>query len=326
MLGTIAISLAVFMIPAAPLNTLAAEDCLYNEPIICVQQENEETDIIYTPHGSEVIITHPENLVNMNNLHLYTYYFEGGEGYSGWYNNKDGKSVTLKDKGCYRVGDPTTLFNYAAFAFYMYWHEKWDNGFGYISIACSIRNFSPYLDDHSFIDINLLHDEPQINDLVCYVADGQTINIGIIQEVYNSEASDPSSDEEYVKQLSKFRVLSKWGTFGLYEHRGDYCPFISGYNTQLITELSTTEVVYLRKHETHTYTQRYAIVDGNTHKSYCVCGDYETERHTWLRYNRQKYCQYCGYVQQSSGLLDLPTLGDTLNFDFNDIDYKELCK
>lgn len=317
MLNTIAITLAAIMIPTSPVNAIMPESTLsICEPTAYIQQERTATGIIHTPNGSEVNVLYPSDEVTDSTLDFYTHYFDGsGGGYSGDYTNINGETVTLKDKNIRRIGDPTTRYNGIAFAFYMYWEI--DYPLDYERVACEIRDISPYLNDHSYEIV----DEPKANDIVCYYSDEGILTAGVILEVAESEAGNPSGKEPFVKQLSKLKVLTKWDRFGVYEHRGDYSPYLSNFATEYVTTSVSVGVQYLRRH-THSYTQKYVADGDKYHKAYCKCGDYSVNPHIWIRgSNRQKYCEYCFY--RTSGF---PFLTDTLNLDYNDVDYKSLHK
>ena len=309
MLECIAVALAAFMIPAAPMNTILPENYSHYRETAYVLQANDDTSYVYTPNGSPVEVYHMnKDGVDEPNIDFYTYYFVGGgEGkYSGYYENSDGKSVTLMNKGISRVGDPTTLYNFLSYAFYMYWEPKYQTF--WTDIACVIYDYSPYLNDYSYDVVG----EPQANDIIIYYHDEDPITAGIVQEVYSSEASNPSSNSPLARQLSKLKVRTKWDKFGVYEHRGDYSPYMPGYATSEVTLYEANNVKYFRRH-THSYTQRYIANDATYHKSYCVCGEYKLNPHIWIRFSgRQKYCQDCGYVTGNNFL----SLGDTDIYDF----------
>ncbi len=343
MLGTIALTLAAFMIPATPMSEISPEAYTGQRASTAyVRQADVQTGTILTPHGTEVDVTYPSNLLDQDkNLEYYTHYFDGQETYSGpftnlsgrqvylnkgYYNNLSGQQVTLRDKGIARVGDPTTIFNCLSFAFYMYWHENWYEGNNYEAIACWIRNADNFITDKSFYTLDTSVAEPQVNDVVCYFSNEGVVNAGIIKEVYASEASNPSSNETFVKKLSKYKVQSMWGAFGLYEHRGDVCPFVPKYASEEVTEAPAVKTVYYRRHEKHKYTKKYTKKDENFHYSYCECGERIAERHSLLRgSNRSMYCQYCYYIVPSSPIIK-PTIPITAEFDYNDIDYKKIFK
>ena len=301
MLETIAAALVAVIISAAPVNSVLPENYEgYSEYIAYIEQAYENSSYIYTPNGSQVEVFYKDDDVNENNIDKYTYYFVGNEDinvaaiYSGYYKNFEGISVTLKDKNIWRKGDPTSVYNYLSYAFYMYWEPMYETSL-YTEIACIMNNYSPYLTDGSFIAV----DEPQANDVVLYMNGSRALTAGIIQEVYGSEASNPSSNTLVAKELSRLKVRTKWDKFGVYEHRGDYSPYMPGYASSEVTDIATSSVKYYRRHIGH----NYKVVDKTTttHTYKCFCGDTKQENHnltyksTNASYNSAS-CE-CGYTR-----------------------------
>lgn len=324
MINGLAVLLAALMIPTAQSNAVMPENYSPAEPRY-VQQANNDTATIYTPNGTGITVTCPPNVVvDEGEWHRRTYFFVSTDKasekpeISGWYENLDGEEVTLKDKGILRKGDPTTTYNNLAFAFYMYWEEG--QYFEY-AMHCELGSIEAYLNDYSY---TVVKNEPQVDDIVLYYnTSGFIQTAGVIREVYAEEANDTASDEAFVRQLSKYKIWSKWNEYGVYEHRGDLSPFVGKYATSKVTGTATANVVYLRRHETHSYTHRYAKIDENNHYAYCECGDRIKACHILIRTtNRRQYCKYCYYI---TPIPTVPTLADTINFDYNDIDYKKIA-
>ena len=302
MIEIFAITLATIMIPTAPLNSSMPENYTAQiEPTNYIHQINEqsETGTVHTPNGTSVEVEYPNEFVNESNIDRLAYKFIGNEEYSGEYININGYSVTLRDKNIYRVGDPTTTYNALAFAFYMYW-ENLD----YSQSACVMKQHYDYLEDYSYVKVN----DPQVNDIVCYFSDTYIINAGIVQQVNASEASDAVSSQAFVKKLSKCWVQSMWGFYGLYQHRGDLCPFVGEYAFGEVTDAEAVRVEYYRRHETHNFVavkgsengsehtgkcdgcgyekpveHNYTYTDKTSthHTANCDCGIKRTEEHTW---------------------------------------------
>lgn len=239
-----------------------------------------------------------------------TYFFVGNEDYSGYYENMSDEIVSLKDKSIYRVGSPTTTYNALAFAFYMYWQNT-----AYSGSACWMMDASEYINDKSYIPVN----DPQVNDIVCYYSNSGIVNAGVVEYVFENEASDPTDSRAFVKKLSKINVKSVWENYGLYQHRGDQCPFVGKYTKKSPDDKETTSVKFFRRHETHTYTHKYTMKDEKYHYEYCVCGERITGEHRrWERLaNRRKRCTYCNYITEP--FLLGSSLLTAMNFDFTDI-------
>lgn len=89
-------------------------------------------------------------------------------------------------------------------------------------------NPSAYYQDDSYIEVAI----PRKGDIVCYFDDMGTISqsddvnrhSGIVIEYDSSIVSN-----NICGIANQIVVLSKWGQAGLYEHQGDYCPYISIY-------------------------------------------------------------------------------------------------
>lgn len=83
--------------------------------------------------------------------------------------------------------------------------------------------------------------------------------------------------------LASITVTSKWGSAGLYQHRGDECPYIDyGFDTIIVYRLC--------KHSTNQYTYTKSSV--YSHKVSCpTCGYLKTEAHTC---NSNGICTKCG--------------------------------
>lgn len=87
---------------------------------------------------------------------------------------------------------------------------------------------SMYYQDNSYIEVST----PRKGDIICYFDENGTeselddINLhsGIVLEY------DPSISINNICGIAnQILVLSKWGQVGLYEHKGDYCPYTSNY-------------------------------------------------------------------------------------------------
>lgn len=280
MTEALAVLMATLMIPAAPLNSAMSETYLgYGEPTAYVQQAEEEQGTVFTPNGSEVPVTYSEESITDDNINsrIFYYYFTGGgdDGhyYDGYYYNLWDEEVTVKNKNISRKYEPTSTYNSKAFAFYLYWE-------GVYSVRpCSMSSYDKYIEDNSYVFV----DEPQVNDIVLYFSgdNNKFITAGVVTDVNASEASDPANNEPFVKQLSKLRVQSMWSLFGVFEHRGDLCPFVGKYTSKYITNSPTAEVQYLRRHETHNFKAVYGSSNGKTHTEKCSCGETQIAEHKY---------------------------------------------
>ncbi len=137
----------------------------------------------------------------------------------------------------------------------------------------------------------------QPGDIICYFnAGGTNLHSGVVVSVVSGSSNGVCGTANLVT------VQSKWGPSGLYEHRGDQCPYpASG---------AVTVKYYRRANHTHDFDysscnitgrhkksctdcgvtiwqqHSYAAVtdyDSNTHHwRQCVCGDYYSQEHTFF--------------------------------------------
>lgn len=153
---------------------------------------------------------------------------------------------------------------------------------------------------------------PRAGDIICYFnAAGKNLHSGIVVFYVGGTSNGVCGNSDLVY------VQSKWGPSGLYEHRGDQCPYTTeayGYDelTQNQKEESIAASVkyYRRVGHTHTYTPIYdatkqmhgkqctgsdcgqiiwtfdhdysastAYYNSLSHKNICPCGAYELVPH-----------------------------------------------
>lgn len=85
------------------------------------------------------------------------------------------------------------------------------------------------IEDHSYVEVI----NPQVGDIICYFDDNETpynmdddenLHSGIVYELLSGTSNDICGNANLVM------VESKWGPAGLYEHRGDECPYTSYTN------------------------------------------------------------------------------------------------
>lgn len=88
---------------------------------------------------------------------------------------------------------------------------------------------SNYYEDNGYIEV----ETPRSGDIICYFDDKGTstenddenLHSGIVIEYYSNITSN-----NICGNSNKVKVISKWGPAGLYEHYGDYCPYVSTYD------------------------------------------------------------------------------------------------
>lgn len=126
---------------------------------------------------------------------------------------------------------------------------------------------------------------PRGGDIICYFdnngtendySDDINLHLGIVV-AFNSEIAI----NNVCGSSNQVTVNSKWGSAGLCQHSGDYCPYTSPYGG------TADYVKYYRKH-THNYSDHY-----------CACGKHTSthdyhEPYTWLNNTQHKATCSCG--------------------------------
>ncbi len=179
---------------------------------------------VYTPRGTPVDVVQYEELTGDQYMAI-EYYVE-----------------TLFPEVTYR-GDPTYNYNCHSYAWYLQDIENtwWMN------------NPSPYYLDGSYNEVSV----PEEGDIICYYNSlNENIHSGIIIDIAESVTSGN------ISELYKLRLISKWGRMGLYEHYGNYCPYLG--------EGQASYVKYYR-HEHRFY---YTWMSVENHRIECELCDY----------------------------------------------------
>lgn len=71
---------------------------------------------------------------------------------------------------------------------------------------------------------------PSAGDIICYFdANGNNIHSGVVVSVSSGTSNRVCGNSNLVT------VKSKWGTAGLYQHRGDQCPYTSTYGGSAVS-------------------------------------------------------------------------------------------
>lgn len=107
---------------------------------------------------------------------------------------------------------------------------------------------------------------PIAGDRICYYnSDGFNLHSGIVEEVLGGVSNGVCGDANTVS------VVSKWGSAGVYRHRGDECPYPDGTGVY-----RAVSVKYFHK---HSYTHSYKWENLQKHYAYCACGDFKLTGH-----------------------------------------------
>lgn len=164
-----------------------------------------------------------------------------------------------------------------------------------------IPNPSLYINDGSYIEVSYTNVQPR-DRIVYYNSNNEIVHSGVVR---GTTGQTPNGVCGYANTVW---VQSKWGYYGLYEHRGDQCPY-----TSLISGGTATYVKFYRYNISHTHTYSYDVLDATYHYESCECGDIIVE-HTFSQQilplseiNNPNYipsytCTYCGYVSSGIGI------------------------
>ncbi len=142
-----------------------------------------------------------------------------------------------------KLDSPTNQYNCHSYAWYQsmttnpYWMD----------------DPSAYYTDGSYYEVT----QPQTGDIICYFTSwGYNLHSGAIVEVEGSSIT----------------VESKWGSWGLYRHEYDDCPYMPEHGGQ-------TDYVKYYRHTKHTYDQECIYINESYHRAYCLCGESTLSEH-----------------------------------------------
>ena len=194
-----------------------------------------------------------------------------------------------------RIAVPTTKYNCHSYA----WYSQNINTNTYW-----VQDPSKFYTDGSYIEVSYSQVQPR--DRIVYLDSvGNNIHSGIVK---GTTGLSPNGVCGYSNTVW---VQSKWGQCGLYEHRGDQCPYtMSTYGGTAVS------VKFYRYNISHTHNYSYNTLDSKYHYVSCECGDIIVE-HTFeqqqifpLQSNEYEpnyipnyVCTYCGYTSSTGSIL-----------------------
>lgn len=269
MIGIFATALAAIILQTTPVNLVTQTN--FNGGEEYSSYSSEQSITIKTPNGSNARAYRASEDFSDYDKVVYMNYFKNHPEY-----NLNPETIDVA----------TFAYNSFSYAFYKRWSEN--------AIDCNLYDCTPFLEDKSFIEVN----SPSVDDIIVYFTFNEkngvyeAIHSGIVLQVYDVQANGVCGNANTVY------VQSKWGYFGLYQHRGDECPYIAKYNfsdNYINFDVAATKVKYYRRHASHSYTTK---VEGSIHTYACKCGD-TVEKHSYTkRYvnnglNHTAYCE-CG--------------------------------
>lgn len=155
-----------------------------------------------------------------------------------------------------------------------------------------INSPSKYYDDGSYYEVSFNDVQPR--DRICYYdVTGYNLHSGIVSKVLDVEPNNVCSSSNTVI------VQSKWGNYGLYQHYGDYCPYVSTFDG------SGKYVKYYRLNNNHLHSYTYKNMDEYYHYEICECATL-LFKHRFVEnrvhhrmisplYISEYVCEDCGY-------------------------------
>lgn len=194
-----------------------------------------------------------------------------------------------------RFSTATRMYNCHSYA----WYSQ-----DYTTNKYWIDDPSVYYTDGSYIEIP--YTEVQPRDRILYFNSiNSNVHSGIVvSKSYESPNNDCGAANTVI-------VQSKWGTYGLYQHKGNYCPYVPYYEGEVLEYDDTgnplaTDVKFYRYNIKHTHSYKYTFYDKDYHKEECECGmlivphNFVLNKVNSIDYSTQyipKYqCQGCGYI------------------------------
>lgn len=159
-----------------------------------------------------------------------------------------------------RIAPSSSKYNCHSYAWYM---QSTSNPYW-------MNDPSSYYTDWSYEE-----SDGNVGDIICYFdASGVNLHSGVL--IGKSEGVSNG----ICGNSNLYTVRSKWGNCGLYEHRGDQCPYTMPYDG------TASYVKFYRIHQ-HSYTYSPAT---SGHIATCIaCGYTTTLSHVY----KQHYCIYC---------------------------------
>lgn len=229
---------------------------------------------VATPRGTSVPVEKKEELSNQT-LEQY---------------NQDADSMFSND---IKLSNATAKYNCHSYAWYsqnvrtnQYWMNYPDS----------------YYEDGSYVEIQ--PSQVQIRDRIIYLdSNGNNLHSGIVRRISGQ------SSNGICGYANTVWVQSKWGYAGLYEHRGDQCPY-----TYLMGGTAVS-VKFYRYNISHTHSYTFTSFDSLYHYAACQCGsvlmEHNFEEQQIFPLGDNEYspnyipryvCADCGYVSNTGGL------------------------
>jgi len=170
---------------------------------------------VQTPRGNSVIVFRALNEMNSNLINQINYEFD------------------MSFPNASRISTASAKYNCHSFAWY---RQDTSNPFW-------MNDPSEYYNDNSYVEST-----GRIGDIICYYdRNGTNIHSGVVISRLQGPSNNVCGDSDLVT------VESKWGAAGLYQHRGDQCPYTNPYGGV------ASYVKYFTRRPTHNH--HYTIYD-----------------------------------------------------------------
>lgn len=224
---------------------------------------------VYTPRGTKVGVL---NNNEMSQEKIETTNFM----YDEWFPNAK------------RIAPASLLYNCHSYAWY---RQSADNKYW-------MDDPSPYWEDGSYVETT----NPVVGDIIFYFGPNSVHHVdefpyhsGVIIGISSTISNNVCGD------ANKYLVRSKWGDGGIYEHRGDECPYTSPYQFFPENGYATSVRYYHHFHEFN----KVKWVDRLKHVKTCYCGYGVSEAHA-VRKNSNT-CIKCG-GPADTGFIEITSL------------------
>lgn len=232
-------------------------------------------DVVYTPNGTAITVA--KYIDDFPNWFIQ----QEDSWYSGTYSLADFLS-------------PSTIFyNCHSYAWY---NQNEDTNNAWMNYPYS------YYEDLSYEEV--YYNDLRIGDIICYYNTfGDNLHSGIISNVYSGISNNICGDSNLVE------VKSKWGALGLYEHRGDQCPYTSysvSYTDASAVEKDyyfASEVRYFRPKTNASYSLNNYSSQVNEIATICLSNN-NTDNYEMYELN-VSYTKYYEFYIYSNNALDV---------------------
>lgn len=193
--------------------------------------------------GQFVVITlrcKRSTISTINGNEIFAYSFV--DDLPAWLVTQDIQETTNAYPNAILLDEPTHLYNCHSYAWYNRYptNRLWMNDYPNIYYSAQ---------DMSYAEVAT----PRIGDIICYYkSNGENIHSGVVVEVLNGTSNGVCGNSNLVM------IESKWGSAGLYRHRGDQCPYPG---------LEATYVKYYRPRTGSSYTLNQSMSDKTLNKT-----------------------------------------------------------